>query len=88
MHPPYMSDRKVILVIGASGAQGRAVITELLKPGSDGSPSPWAVRAFTRNPDSENIKKLQALGDGHVEVAKGLLYLLNITTIQLKLLVI
>ncbi|KAH9940417.1 nmrA-family protein [Epithele typhae] len=41
--------KKLILVIGATGAQGVAVIDALIKPASDGSPSPYAVRALTRN---------------------------------------
>ncbi|PSR99449.1 hypothetical protein PHLCEN_2v4128 [Hermanssonia centrifuga] len=44
-------NKKLILVIGATGAQGLAVIDALLAPQADGSPSPYAVRALTRNPD-------------------------------------
>ncbi|EMD31566.1 hypothetical protein CERSUDRAFT_100239 [Gelatoporia subvermispora B] len=35
--------KKLILVIGATGAQGLAVIDSLLAPGEDGSPSPYAI---------------------------------------------
>ncbi|KAH8116911.1 NAD(P)-binding protein [Phellopilus nigrolimitatus] len=60
--------KKLILVIGATGAQGIAVIAALLAPGVDGSPSPYAVRALTRDPDS---KRAQALQEKGVECVKG-----------------
>ncbi|KAH8116906.1 NAD(P)-binding protein [Phellopilus nigrolimitatus] len=52
-----MSGRKLILVLGATGAQG-----------ADGRPSPYAVRALTRDPDS---KRAQALKKRGVEIVKG-----------------
>lgn len=61
---------KVILVLGATGAQGLAVIDALLAPGSDGSPSPYSVRAFTRNPQNERAQSLKARG---VELVQGAL---------------
>lgn len=59
---------KPILVIGATGAQGLAVIDALLAPSTDGSPSPYAVRALTRDPKSRRAQSLKAKG---VELAQG-----------------
>ncbi|OBZ66191.1 NmrA-like family domain-containing protein 1 [Grifola frondosa] len=44
------TSKKLILVIGATGAQGIVVIDKLLEPSTDGSPSPYAIRALTRDP--------------------------------------
>ena len=52
-------NKKLILVIGATGAQGIAVVDKLLEPGADGSPSPYAVRALTRNPSSRRASRSQ-----------------------------
>lgn len=68
-----MSSQKLILVIGATGAQGLAVIDALLAPSSDGSPSPYAVRALTRNVESGRALELKSKG---VECIKGSLTLL------------
>ncbi|KAI1785920.1 nmrA-family protein [Ganoderma leucocontextum] len=62
------SNKKLILVVGATGAQGLAVIDALLKPQADGSPSPYAVRALTRNPDDARAQDLARRG---IEVVKG-----------------
>ena len=62
------NSKKLILVIGATGAQGLAVINGLLKPCADGSPSPYAIRAFTRDPESARAK---ALADKGCEIAQG-----------------
>ncbi|KAI0373524.1 nmrA-family protein [Pilatotrama ljubarskyi] len=62
------SNKKIILVIGATGAQGLAVIEALLKPALDGSPSPYVVRALTRDTKS---KRAQALAEDGVEIVKG-----------------
>ncbi|KAH8100955.1 NAD(P)-binding protein [Cristinia sonorae] len=59
---------KLILVIGATGAQGNAVINKLLEPCADGSPSPYRVRALTRDPNSRRAQVLTAKG---VECVKG-----------------
>ena len=56
------SNRKLILVIGATGAQGMAVIKGLLAPSPDGLSSPYAVRALTRDADSRRAKELAFLG--------------------------
>jgi uncharacterized protein YbjT (DUF2867 family) len=61
-------DKKLILVIGATGAQGLAVIDALLAPSSDGTPSPYSVRVLTRDPDSKRAQDLKAKG---VECVKG-----------------
>lgn len=66
--PDMSSPKKLILVIGATGAQGRAVIDGLLAPSTDGSPSPYAIRALTRDPTSRRAKELIELG---VECVKG-----------------
>lgn len=59
---------KSILVIGATGAQGLAVIEALLAPSPDGSPSPYNVRALTRDPKSRRAQGLRAKG---VELLQG-----------------
>ncbi|CCL99319.1 uncharacterized protein FIBRA_01335 [Fibroporia radiculosa] len=62
------NSKKLILIIGATGAQGIAVINKLLAPGEDGSPSPYSVRALTRNPEHARAKDLASRG---VEIAQG-----------------
>jgi uncharacterized protein YbjT (DUF2867 family) len=59
---------KIILVFGATGAQGRHVVDSLLAPREDGSPSPYTVRALTRNPESQQALALREKG---VELVKG-----------------
>ena len=63
-----MTSQKTILVIGATGAQGLAVVDALLAPNTDGSPSPYSIRALTRNPDSGRAQELKRKG---VECVKG-----------------
>lgn len=53
---------KVILVIGGTGAQGLAVVDALLNPQADGSPSPYSVRIFTRNPAHRRALELKEKG--------------------------
>jgi uncharacterized protein YbjT (DUF2867 family) len=53
-----MSDKKVIAVLGATGAQGGGVVRAIL---SDKS-SEFAVRALTRNVNSDKAKALTDLG--------------------------
>jgi uncharacterized protein YbjT (DUF2867 family) len=59
-----MSQKKIIVVFGATGAQGgglaRAILTD--------SNSEFAVRAVTRNPDSDKAKELAKMG---AEVVTG-----------------
>ena len=57
-----MQTKKIILVTGATGAQGGSVAKALLKENK------FAVRVLTRNPDSTNAKFLQASG---VELVQG-----------------
>ncbi|KAF9064661.1 hypothetical protein BDP27DRAFT_1469180 [Rhodocollybia butyracea] len=59
---------KLILVIGATGAQGRAVISSLLAPQDKGAPTTYSVRALTRNPTSEHAQLLASWG---VELFQG-----------------
>lgn len=54
-------DKKLILVTGATGTQGGAVIRNLMDKG-------WELRALTRNPESEKAIALKELG---VDVFKG-----------------
>jgi len=53
-----MTDKKIIAVIGATGAQGGGVARAILNDPE----SEFAVRAITRNPESEKAKELAALG--------------------------
>ncbi|MFG2647767.1 NmrA/HSCARG family protein [Streptomyces sp. NPDC048436] len=50
-----MSNKKIVLVTGATGGQGGAVARRLLASG-------WAVRALVRDPDQPGAKNLKALG--------------------------
>lgn len=63
------SSKKLILVIGATGAQGMVVIPALLAPNEDGTPSPYAVRALTRDPNNRRARELEAIG---VELFQGM----------------
>lgn len=58
-----MSDKKVIAVVGATGAQGGGLARAIL---SDTS-SDFAVRALTRDPSSDKAKALSELGAEVVE---------------------
>ena len=62
------SSKKLILVIGATGAQGIAVIDKLLAPDVAGVASPYSVRALTRNPNGQRAQELASKG---VEVVTG-----------------
>ncbi|KAJ6509081.1 NAD-P-binding protein [Mycena vulgaris] len=61
-------NKKLILVIGATGAQGKVVVDALLAPDANGNASPYAVRALTRDPTSKHALDLTAQG---VECVKG-----------------
>ncbi|KAJ7773813.1 NAD-P-binding protein [Mycena metata] len=63
-----MASKKLILVIGATGAQGKVVVEGLLAPDAQGNASPYAVRALTRDPTSKHALELTAQG---VECVKG-----------------
>jgi uncharacterized protein YbjT (DUF2867 family) len=58
-----MSDKKKILVFGATGAQGGSVVNALLK-----EKDKYSIRAVTRNPESDKAKALKEKG---VEVVEG-----------------
>ena len=58
-----MSDRKVIAVVGATGAQGGGLVRAILND-REGR---FAVRALTRKPDSEKAQELARLGAEVVE---------------------
>ncbi|KAJ7058716.1 NAD(P)-binding protein [Mycena amicta] len=62
------TNSKVILVIGATGAQGVAVIDALLAPDAQGAPSQYTVRALTRDTSGRSAKELAARG---VELVQG-----------------
>jgi uncharacterized protein YbjT (DUF2867 family) len=53
-----MPDRKIIAVVGATGAQGGGLARAILADATGG----FAARALTRKPDSDNAKKLAAQG--------------------------
>ena len=53
-----MSDNKVIAVVGATGAQGGGLARAILADPGGG----FALRALTRNPESDNAKALAAAG--------------------------
>jgi len=50
-----MAENKVILVTGATGKQGGALISELAGTG-------WTLRAMTRHPEGEAAQKLRGMG--------------------------
>jgi uncharacterized protein YbjT (DUF2867 family) len=53
-----MADKKIIAVVGATGAQGGGLVRAILADRN----SEFAVRALTRNPDSDNARALAAAG--------------------------
>ncbi|MEK7747250.1 MAG: NmrA family NAD(P)-binding protein, partial [Elusimicrobiota bacterium] len=59
-----MADKKVIAVVGATGAQGGGLVRAILADKNGG----FAARAITRDPESDKAKALAALG---AEVAAG-----------------
>jgi uncharacterized protein YbjT (DUF2867 family) len=59
-----MADKKIIAVIGATGAQGGGLVRAIQADAN----SPFRARAVTRNPDSDKAKALAAIG---AEVVKG-----------------
>ena len=60
--------KKLILVIGATGAQGSHVINKLLDLSEDGVPPPYAIRALTRDRTHRRARALEAKG---VELVEG-----------------
>lgn len=53
-----MSDKQIIAVIGATGAQGGGLVRAILEDSEGG----FAARAITRNPDSDKARALVDLG--------------------------
>jgi uncharacterized protein YbjT (DUF2867 family) len=53
-----MSDKKIIAVVGATGAQGGGLVRAILNDPASG----FAVRALTRKVDSDKAKELKKLG--------------------------
>ena len=53
-----MADKKIIAVVGATGAQGSGLVRAILADKS----GQFAARAITRNPDSDKAKALAAAG--------------------------
>lgn len=53
-----MSDKKIIAVVGATGAQGGGLVRAILED-QDG---PYAARAITRNVDSDKAQELARMG--------------------------
>ena len=53
-----MADKKIIAVVGATGAQGGGLVRAILNDPSSG----FAVRALTRKVDSDKAKELKKLG--------------------------
>ncbi|CAF1449910.1 unnamed protein product [Adineta steineri] len=65
-----VSTKKLILVIGGTGAQGAAVIKQLLRPDRvSGEPSPYTIRILTRDPSHRIIKAEFQSPD--IEIVKG-----------------
>ncbi|KAF5354521.1 hypothetical protein D9757_014012 [Collybiopsis confluens] len=62
------SEKKLILVIGATGLQGMPFIKNVLAPLENGDPAPYAVRALTRDAKSEKAQMIASLGG---EVIQG-----------------
>ncbi|MCW8872849.1 MAG: NmrA family NAD(P)-binding protein, partial [Xanthomonadales bacterium] len=53
-----MSEQKIIAVVGATGAQGGGLARAIL----ENTEGEFAVRALTRNPDSDKARELAELG--------------------------
>lgn len=64
----------MILVVGATGAQGIHVVSSLLAPNEDGTPSRFGVRALTRDPQNRRAKELADMG---AEIYQGTLAIVD-----------
>src|ERR1700741_951226 len=53
-----MPDKKIIAVVGATGAQGGGVVRAIMRDKS----GPFTARALTRDPKSDKARALAALG--------------------------
>ena len=59
------NEKRLILVTGATGKQGGAVVRHLRTRG-------FAVRALTRNPDRPEARALMGITDGCLRLSVGL----------------
>jgi uncharacterized protein YbjT (DUF2867 family) len=59
-----MTQRKIIVVFGATGAQGGGLVRSILSDSNSG----FSVRAVTRNPNSNQARELEKMG---AEVVQG-----------------
>jgi len=59
-----MADKKIIAVVGSTGAQGGGLVQAILNDPNGG----FAVRAVTRDPNKDKAKAIAAKGG---EVVKG-----------------
>lgn len=59
-----MAQKKIITIIGATGAQGGGLARAILRDKNSG----YAVRAFTRTPESDKARELEKLG---AQIVKG-----------------
>ncbi|KAL8747601.1 MAG: hypothetical protein Q9190_000536 [Brigantiaea leucoxantha] len=65
--PSSSSNLKYLLITGATGKQGRAVVASLVS-----SPSqPFHLLALTRNPSSPSAQSLLSLSPSHITLIKG-----------------
>ena len=62
-----MSNQKTILVIGGTGAMGRAVVKGLLQDKN----TDWQIAIFSRSPESKTAQKLVAEGEGKISIRQG-----------------
>lgn len=62
---------KSILVAGATGKQGGAVVTALLADNAEKGAQEWKIYALTRNAKSDKAKALETKGNGAVELVEG-----------------
>jgi uncharacterized protein YbjT (DUF2867 family) len=63
-----MEAERNVLVVGATGKQGRATVKYLLEPDpSESSAIKYKVQALTRNPSSEPARQLLERNRQHVE---------------------
>lgn len=61
-----MSKIKTALVIGGTGAMGRAIVRALLQDSTD-----WQIAIFSRSPESETAQQLIEQGGGRVFIRQG-----------------
>ena len=62
---------KNILVTGATGSQGGAVVDALLKENKEKGAQEWKIYALTRSAGSSKAKDLVTKGKGALELVEG-----------------